>query len=290
MSTLNRHNLASTRLLAGVALTAFLGVALLAPLSGCKNNTTSAAYPGRTIAPPPQITAFPAPDGLETDDILMSPAWQTAQWHEFSAPSNTTDTTAPTKAAILFDAKTLYVAFISHQQPIARTPGDVTRDAVSLYLDTEGDDRNMIQIAVDSTGKASATWIRNAVPARPLADGTPDFGHPVTANPDVFIKGLTTKVGENLAGASPTWTAVLAVPLQMLPLPLRATAAPGTHWKFNLTRTIVTTRNGRRVEELQSNLSPFHINAQAISPYRLATLILAPDPAAPTQTQNPTPQ
>jgi hypothetical protein len=150
------------------------------------------------------------------------------------------------------------------------------KDAVSLYLDTRagGDGREMIKISVDAAGQSSCTWVRMSVPPAVRPDGSPDLGHPVSTIPDVTIAGLTARVRDGSFEGSPVWTAVVAIPLKTLPPPLRTSATPGAHWKFNLVRSVVTDWGTPRAEQLQANLSPVYVGAQEFAPYRLAELVL----------------
>jgi len=265
---LNRAIFSPARLLAAALLTA----STLSLFAGCKGNTTSAAMPERAIGTPPSVRAYPATGDIRAADPLSSPIWRNAPWLNLGAPANTTRTTALTSAAVLFDPGTLYVAFISEKQP---TP--VSRDLVSLYLDTTSaaSGTEMVKIAVDEAGDSTCTWIRTSSAAERRPDGSPDFSHPVTSIPDVQLTGLWSRVGEGSHNGARVWTAVVAIPLKNLPLPLRASGNPGTHWKFNLIRNVVSGGGTPRVEQLQANLSPVHVGAQEFAPYRLADLVLA---------------
>lgn len=257
---------------ARLAAATFLAASTLSLFAGCKGNMTSAAIPERAVGTPPSVLAYPVTADLRTADPLSTPAWRNASWLSLTAPANTTRTTAPASAAILFDPGTLYVAFISNRQPTS-----VTRDTVSLYLDTTpaGDGTEMIKVSVDQTGDATCTWIRTSSPAVRRTDGSPDFAHPVTSIPDINVLGLWSRVGEGTRNGTPVWTAVVGVPLKSLPPPLRTSANPGTHWKFNLMRNVVEGGGTPKVEQLQANLSPVYVGAQEFAPYRLADLVLA---------------
>jgi hypothetical protein len=261
----NRKNLHPFSLLFGGAILA------CAPfLGGCKGNTTAAALPERIIPPPPVVTAYRTNYDPFDADPLSSETWNDAHWLIFTAPSNTTRSTAPTQAALLFDPSRLFVAFICEKEPLT----DVAQDAVSMYLDTTsaGDGTEMIRVSVDSSGHPSCTWIRSAVPAERRDDGSPDFGHPFSVIPNVQIAGLTAHVSQGMYNGKPAWTAVMAIPMRSLPLPLRTSVSPGAHWKFNLMRTIIAGEGGERI---QSNLSPVFVAGQEFAPYRLADLLLS---------------
>lgn len=254
---------------------ALLGaVSLALTVGGCNGNSTSASPTTRPpVGIPPTVTAYFAPENVRTADPLGPGAWRSAAWTTLTAPANTLRTTATSRAAVLFDATTLYVAFINHRQPPAAVS---LKDGVSLYLDTRtgADGREMIKVSVDATGEPSCTWVRMSAPPAVRPDGSPDLGHPVSTIPDVTIPGLTARVGEGSFDGSPVWTAVVAIPLKTLPLPLRTSATPGAHWKFNLMRSVVTDWGTPRAEQLQANLSPVYVGAQEFAPNRLAELVL----------------
>jgi hypothetical protein len=253
-----------------------LAAGTLALLAGCKGNTTSAAFPEHQVPEPPSVTAYPASAADPfTADPLSSDLWHGTHWYSLTSPANTARTTAPAKAALLFDASTLYVAFVCEKQAVA--PASV-RDVVSLYLDTTGeaDTTEMVKIAVDAQGQATCAWVRSAMPAPRRQDGSPDLGHPVSTIPNQPVPNLKARVNESTlsadgSGGGAVWTAVVAVPLRNLPLPLRTSAHPGDHWKLNLLRTVT----GERGDVLQANLSPVYVGAQEWTPYRLADVVLS---------------
>jgi hypothetical protein len=187
----------------------------------------------------------------------------------FTAPANTTRTTANTQAAILFDSNMLYVAFASECQPADK----VDHDGVSLFLDTThaGDGTEMVRITVNSDGSAECTWIRSATPAERREDGLPDFAHPVSTIPDIQIPGLVSHVTGGTHEGKGMWEAVVGVPMRALPMPLRTSPAAGARWKVNLLRTVTV---GQHKEQLQANLSPVYVGAQELAPYRMADLTL----------------
>jgi hypothetical protein len=266
---LTRSILSQTR----IAAAALLAAASLSLLAGCKGNTTSAANLNRTVGAPPTVAARLATGDVQSADPLSSDLWRNATWMTLTAPANTARTTATSRAAILFDAANLYVAFVNVKQPTLDTS---LRDAVSLYLDTTaaGDGREMIKVSVDAQGQPSCTWVRMASPPEQRPDGSPDLAHPVSTLPNQKIVGLWAKVGEGTMDGVPAWTAVVAIPLRNLPTPLRTTATAGAHWKFNLLRNVVSGLGTARAEQLQANLSPVYVGAQEFAPYRMAELVL----------------
>jgi hypothetical protein len=239
-------------------------------------NMSSAAIPEHVISEPPTVVASAVPDAAgreELSDPLVGDAWNHAHWWTLSAPANTTRTTLPTRAAILYDSSTLYAAFVSEK---AATPP--SRDAVCVYLDSTatgqgaGEGTEFVRISVDSSGQAACTWLRISIPVEKRADAAPNMAQPVLTIPGVPIKGLEVKVSNATDRRAAVWTAVVAIPLKNLPSPLKTSAAPGMHWKINLLRNV--TRTGEESEQLQANLSPVYVGAQDLTPYRMAELVL----------------
>lgn len=251
------------------ALAASAGVALL---SGCKGNSTSAAILEKAVTPPPTMTAAPASGAPALADPLAELPWVVTGFAPFVSPLNTDRSTAPARAAVLYDANTLYVAFVCDTAGAAPD-----QDTVSVYLDSTaaGDGTNMAQVTIRHTGETHFTWVSSTTPAARRADGTPNFTHPLVLRPDFPVVGLAVKIRDAQDHGHKVWSAVVAIPLRQLPLPLRATAQPGARWKVNLLRTVNTDVAGSK-QLLQSNLSPVFVNAQAVSPYRMADLFLSP--------------
>ncbi|HVS72202.1 MAG TPA: hypothetical protein VHQ47_13180 [Phycisphaerae bacterium] len=245
----------------------------LALLSGCKGNTTAAAMLEKVVTPPPAATALPASGNPAVADPLTDLPWVETHFSQFSSPINTDQTTPATRGAILYDPSHVYVAFVSDTAGLP-----ASGDRVSVYLDSTaaGNGTEMIEVTVGHDGKVAASWIRAATPATKREDGSPDFLHPLSTIPGVKIAGLTTKVREETDHGKRVWTAVVGIPVKSLPMPLRASPQPGEHWKVNLLRTVSAGASGEGGEMLQSNLSPVYVNAQAVSPYRMADLVLSP--------------
>ena len=244
----------------------------LALLSGCKGNASAAATYEKPVTAPPHIQAYQTLSDAHLADPLTSPVWTGAHWFTFTSPIGTDRTTAAASGTLLFDANTLYVGFISQK------PGHAfTQDMVSVYLDTSalGNGAEMLQVAVNSEGRAACTWIRDAQPpTRAKDDGTPDTVHPSSKIPVDKVANLFTRIGEGTLNGEPVWTAVVAIPLNSLPGPLRATPTPGAQWKVNLLRTTMVGEPNANLEQLQANLSPVYVGQQAVAPYRMATLEL----------------
>jgi len=254
-----------------------IAIALAAPLAGCKNNTSSAATPERRVGKPPVVIAQYAPEDPRAADPLTSPVWQNAAWWTLSAPANTTHTTTPGKAALLFDDAALYVAVICDLPASADPDGPADpdgRDGISLFLDPKGQGRELLQVSADSTGTTHCAWIRTSAAIEPLEDGSPNLGFPLDVRPDCQFPGLDAQVRRGILNGRPVWTLQLAVPVAGMPALMQALPAPDAPWKFNILRTCLTGTGGQR-EILQSNLSPVHVNAQSVSPYRMAELDFA---------------
>jgi hypothetical protein len=246
----------------------------VALLSGCKGNTSAAAMMERSVTPPPTLHAYPLTAGQPLADPTLAPVWSNARWLPLVAPANTDRTTAPASAAVLYDARYLYVATISNVPA-----GPVVLDTVSIYLDSSaaGNGADMLNLTVNAAGSVSSAWIRDAEPpTKGRDDGTPDFFHPVSRIPDVAIPGLLIKTFQGTQNGTPVWSAVVAIPLKSLPLPLRSSPLAGTSWKLNLLRTTLLPDTGSGVEQRQANLSPIFVGSQPVCPYRMATLELVP--------------
>jgi hypothetical protein len=245
-------------------LVALVGVALL---SGCKGNT-QAASAGRHTGKPPVVAArLMATGGAERNDPLADTMWREAEWWPLVAPANTARTTPPSRAAVRYDAGTLYVAVIN-EMPEAGVEAE--EDVVSLFIDTSGEGKEMLQVTTDGGGGIRATWIRASTPVEPREDGSPNVGHPLDIRPDIRVAGLGAKVGRGLSGGREAWTVVLAVPVTGMPAVMQALPEPGKRWRFNVLRSVT-----QRGEQYQANLSPVYVNAQAASAYRMAELEFA---------------
>jgi len=93
--------------------------------------------------------------------------------------------------------------------------------------------------------------------------------------PDYQLAGLRAQVRRGTCDGRPVWTLELAVPVAGLPALMQTPPVKDAPWKFNILRTCQSGTSGQR-QVLQSNLSPVYVNAQAVSPYRLAELDFAP--------------
>jgi hypothetical protein len=254
---------------------ALCALCFLVALAGCKGNTSAAAIMDKPVPPPPHVQAYSTHVDPRNADPLSSPIWTSAHWMSFVGPIGADRTTEASSGAILFDNNTLYVAFVS-QKPASA----YTQDFVSFYLDSsaERNGSEMMQVSVNATGQATCTWIRDAEPPTgPREDGSADVFHPLSKIPaDGMVPGLFAKTGQGMLHGQPVWTAVVAIPVQKLPMPLRTTLAAGMQFKINLLRTTVVAEAGNSGQALlQSNLSPVYVGQQAVAPYRMATLDLA---------------
>jgi hypothetical protein len=245
---------------------------------GCKGSTTNAATGTKHPAPPPTVTILPTSVDVRNRNPLTDEVWRNAAWHNLVPPANTNKSTPSVRAAMLYDSDNLYVAFVSDTVPPPSAP--ISEDKVSVFLDptAEGEGTEIAQVSVTSTGEILCNWIRSASPAKPKEDGSPDWLHPYRNIPDQVVSGLTAKTGMGLQNGSQVWTAVIAIPVMHLKNPLQQPLVPGMKWRINLIRSISTKDVGMGTEILQANLSPVHVAAQAVSPFRMAKLLLAAEP------------
>jgi hypothetical protein len=262
---------------------AFVGATLVACGSaalfcGCKGNTTNADTGRKHVSEPPTVTVLPTNVDLRNRNPLTDEVWKNAAWYNLVPPTNTSKTTPAVRAAMLYDSNNLYVAFVSETVPPPSAP--ISEDKVSVFLDptAEGDGTEIAEVSVTSNGTAQCNWIRSALPAKPRDDGSPDWLHPYRNIPNQVVAGLTTRTGTGLQNGSQVWTAVIAIPVMNLKNPLQQPLLPGMKWKINLIRSISTKDVGMGTDILQANLSPVHVAAQAVSPYRMAKLLLAAEP------------
>src|SRR5271170_791497 len=202
---------------------AFCALGFLTLLAGCKGNASAAAVIEKTVGPPPHVQAYEATRDPRLVDPLASTVWNNARWFSLAAPIGSDRTTAPVSGAILFDASHLYIAFVSEKPNT-----DFTQDMVSVYLDSTASSNGseIMQVTVNATGEATCTWIRDVnPPLKPKDDGNPDIVHPLSKiHGDNLITGLYTKTRTSTLNGVPVWSAVVAIPLNGLPLPLRNAA------------------------------------------------------------------
>ena len=253
---------------------ALCALCFLVALAGCKGNTSAAAVMDKPVPAPPHVQAYATRLDPRNADPLDSSIWASAHWMSFVGPIGADRTTEASSGAILFDNNTLYVAFVSEKPATA-----CLQDFVSFYLDSSAarNGSEMIQVSVNATGQTTCTWIRDAEPPTgPREDGSADVFHPLSKIPaDGMVSGLFAKTGHGTLRGQPVWTAVVAIPVQKLPSPLRTTLAAEMHFKINMLRTTIVAEAGNSPQSLQSNLSPVYVGQQAVAPYRMATLDLA---------------
>ncbi len=252
----------------GFAGAVCVGAALLA---GCKGNTTAAAVPEHPAAVPPKIEALQASPEIRLADPFTSSVWKPAQWREFAPPINSSRTTPPTRGAVMFDEQNLYLAVISRSQS---EPAKDGTDQVCFYLDTTAKGKELLEFRVDA-GKPVCAWLRSDAAARPLDDGTPDFGFPVRITQNIEVKGLWVQTYEGNDAEGAATAMVMGIPLASLPGPVRFAPSANTSWKLNMIRTITLPRGEGHSQQLESDLSPIYSGAQAVSPYRMAELRFA---------------
>gem|GEM_PF-1473551 len=249
-------------------------------LAGCKDKPTSAAPPEKHVGAPPLVRAtLVSVSGWDSgrSDPLDDPVWAKANWYLLQSPMNTSRTTPPVRAAMVYDANAFYVAFVSDTVPPPASP--IAQDVVAIFLDTSkaANGTETMQISVDAAGHCRCTWIRSGTPAVAKEDGSPEMSHPLYCVPDYVIKGLAATTRRTTLNGKPVWTTLVTIPFKTLPIPLQVPSPPplgGEHWKVNLLRTITTADTGSGTQQLQANLSPVYLGAQAVSPYRMAVLEL----------------
>ena len=272
-----------------------LAVAIGAALGGCKERSAPASA-GATLPPAPVLHAEPVTANPLGCDPLTAPLWRRANWSHLGSPINDNRGAPPTQVACAYDATNLYVAFICsgndvETEPAAKNPWE--QDSVELWLDTAAVPRvdatgqpeslpravgcEVIRVVATPQGQAYTFWYRAASPPKPRDDGSPDFAHPISMIPNIAVQGLKVKAGAGVLDGQHVWTAVVALPLAKLPAQLRAQPEAGAHWHANLIRNDwIQTSAGTR-DLLQSNFSPVYQSAQAVSPYRMADLVLDSD-------------
>jgi hypothetical protein len=269
-----------------------LALALAACFPGCKEH--SAASSPDTLPPAPVLHAEAVASSPLEGDPLANPLWRKANWGRLVSPVNDTRTTPPTEVACAYDANNLYVAFVCASDNIDMSAAGNRpweHDSVELWLDTaspahptaKGFDApsraagcEVFRILATPKGEVFTYWYRSAEPPKPKEDGSPDYTHPLSMNL-AHIAGLQVRSGMTKLNGQAAWTTVLALPLGSLPAQLRAQTEPGTHWHANLIRNEwVATQDGKQ-DLLQSNFSPVYESAQAVSPYRMADMVLDSD-------------
>jgi hypothetical protein len=261
-----RQNLVRSCALLGAILTTVGGAALL---GGCKGNTSAAASVERRTGRPPVVVARAAGDSgdIGRTDPLSDQVWRGAEWWPLVAPANTAHTTPASRTAVLYDSRAIYVAVIND---LPEAGQEFAQDGVSLYVDTSGEGKELLQVTTDAQGTTRCAWIRSNVAVAPREDGSPDIGYPLDIRPDFQVQGLTARAGEGFVDGRAVWTTVFEVPVAGLPALMQMAPAPGGHWKINVLRRV--TQGG---EQWQSNLSPVYVNAQSVSAYRMAELDFA---------------
>jgi len=252
---------------------------------GCKGNSSPGPANQLSGTTLPALHAWPAATNLLAANPLTDAAWRKAPWVSLSLPLNDSRPVPPTRAAIMYDPKHLYVAFIcSTTDDATRAPSD---DTAELWLDTSaaGDGREFLSVIVNRQGSAAVTWYRTDLAPQPNEDGSPNFLHPFRILSNYKVPGLQVKAAPGLVDGAPVWTATLDIPMFDLPTPLQSTPKPGASWRANLIRTnIVTTASRRAI--LQSNFAPVQAGAQSVAPYRMAELFLDSTPTFPPVAAN----
>ena len=264
---------------------------------GCKEHSAPASA-GATLPPAPVLHAEAVTVNPLDCNPLTSSLWRRANWSHLVAPINDTRGAPPTQVACAYDATQLYVAFICADNEVylgapAKNPWE--RDSVELWIDTaavphvdssgrpESAPRaagcEVMRVVATPQGEAFTYWYRAASPPKPRDDGSPDFTHPISMISNVQVQGLKVKAASGVLEGQRVWTAVVALPLAKLPAQMRTHPEAGAHWHANLIRNDwIKTSEGTH-DLLQSNFAPVYQSAQAVSPYRMADLVLDSDRA-----------
>jgi hypothetical protein len=205
-------------------------------------------------------------------------AWAGAEWMPFATPINARNATPPTRAAILYNNANLYVSVVAQRTAVV---SEVMTDTLSLFLDTQGDGREVIEIAIDlnaasagdGTAKSSPvfTWFRAPAPARPSEHGAPDAVLPIDRFPNIRVQGVSCVVRDGIENLLPIRSAVIGIPLRSLPAPFQAVMPGGAPYKLNIVRALSIANDGKHPAELQSSLSPVPAGIQSY-PQRMAEL------------------
>lgn len=237
-----------------------------------KANSMVAQPDDRNIQAPPTITAQPINADLATTltaaDPLSQPAWRNVRWTKLAGPLHASREAAPTWAAIAYDSARVHVAVLGATTNVVQG-----RDTFTIWLDTSAAQNGTEQLELKLTddGAVTTTWHRSANPAMPKDNGTPNFLHPMSSLPGITINGLTTKITRGQFNGEAAWGAVVSIPLDQTPAPLRMSPlAPGGSFKLNVIRTHQAPGN----VTAQANLSPVWVGAQVVSPQRMSVLVL----------------
>jgi hypothetical protein len=216
------------------------------------------------------VEVYPAAADPMAGDPQSNGQWQGATWHELTGALNDPRSGPGTRAAMLYDAKNLYVAFVSDNEPPAGRD-----DSVELWLDSSaaGDGRELFSVSVKRDGATSGAWYRAQQAASPKPDGSPDTAHIVNVM-QRQVKGLEVASAAGSADGKPVWTVVIKLPLGGLPGPLATQGKVGDHWRVNLLRYDLQTGAGGEPIVIQSNLAPIYQASQPLSPYRMAEVVL----------------
>jgi hypothetical protein len=248
---------------------ATLCLAALAALAACTGGTSTGSSPGGSHSAPSVVQIFPAATDPMNADPLTNADWQSAPWHTLTGALDDPRSGPPTRAAMLYDAENLYVAFISEDA--------AAQDSVELWLDSSTDHlgKELFCVSVQPDAPADACWYRAQTAAQPLADGSPDRTRALTRFPKQ-ITGMQTKSAHASVDGKPVWTVVVKLPLALLPGPLSTQGTQGRHMLINLLRYDVEPQASGAPVVVQSNLAPIYRFTQPLSPYRMAEVVLSP--------------
>lgn len=253
-------------------LGAAMVIAVVAAVAGCTGGGSAGGPAAGSPASPPEIRVYQAMADPMESDPLGNPAWRSAPWYSLTGALNDPRSGPATRAALLYDADNLYIAFVSDAEP---TPGG--SDSVEIWLDSSSahNGKELYSVDIKQDGGVSTAWYRATSPAQPKADGSPDYSQPILQIANPVLAGLVAKPGKGSSDGRPVWTMVVKMPLHSLPGPLRTDGVEGARWRMNLLRyNVEAPAAGGDPIVIQSNLAPIYQASQAVSPYRMAEVVL----------------
>jgi hypothetical protein len=257
-------------------------------LGGCKGNSAPLAKV-EAGPPPPVLRVLPAAGDPLTANPFSDVTWRNAVWETLGPALHDARTPPLTRVASLYDSKNLYVAFLCASpraaDAVASAPAtgsdapNMMQDRAEIWLDTSTaqNGTEVFSAIVTSAGQVQGTWYRASAPPEPKEDGAPSFLYPISEIPDYKVPGMDARISHGTLDGQTAWGAVVAIPLQSLPLPLRIDAAQvkaGAHWRVNLIRADIVQRSDLSNEVRQANFAPVYPACQQVSPYRMAQLLL----------------
>jgi hypothetical protein len=229
----------------GFLLLAAVGVG--GALVACNGNPAPMKATEGPSAGPAVMRAIAATANPLESDPVSNVVWRNAHWTALSTPDPMRNAAA-TWVATSYDATNLYVGFICGQPvnegatapavPTAAALKPWQRDSVELWLDSSVPEKQngseLFRIVVANDGSVYTSWMRSTMPEGITSD--PSVQRPMVLLPDYKVPGLKTALGHSTYEGQPVWTAVLAIPLNHLPQPLRNEGAAGKQFHANWVR------------------------------------------------------